>query len=364
MLEFWNKTRVSIDFKGLNKNQKRLLAKKKLQENVFDVPETQALEVLEHQDDLLLLSNKEIMSLSNDRKIEYALMSQGLRAKVNHIIDGYSSDTYLLTVPPTTNISKIFKHELNIGAILGVSGIRIIRDLVSYEDNVYVAIEVPRKKRIYPKRVKETSKLKVVLGVDNYGKRMDWDLECPYTPHMLLSGASGSGKSYLLENIINSVSGVQVHILDPKREFSAYNSIQDLEEIEQFIENKVKEMENIFKNGKKKTQLIIFDEAADCFLRQQKEKYKMIPDGTYKNGKIKYKRAKDTDFKTLEENVMLLAQKARSAGIHLLLSAQRFSVDVLKGDAQANFPVRLCLRVARDIDSKVMLGEIDRDWET
>ena len=69
-------------------------------------------------------------------------------------------------------------------------------------------------------------------------------------------------------------------------------------------------------------------------------------------GKLKSRRVKDQDFRTLSDNILLLSQKARSAGIHLLLASQRFSVGVLKGDAQANFPVRLCLRVARPQDSK------------
>jgi len=160
---------------------------------------------------------------------------------------------------------------------------------------------------------------------------------------MMISGASGSGKSVVIRTIIEVAAskGVNVVILDPKYEFtdmrnSGHLVYNEAEDIEAFMMCKVDEMDAIFKasgaNGQsKQKQLIIFDEAADCLSRK-------------------------SQYGTLEKNTLLLAQKARSAGIHLLLAAQRFSVKILTGDAKANFPTRLCLTVASAIDSKVMLG--------
>jgi len=366
MLEFWNKTRCGvIEFPNLTESQKKILSKKRLEESI-EIPTDTILKILETKDNLLLLTNEQVMNLSIDKKIETALLYQNLRVKVKHIVEGNSADTYMLEVPPSTDIQKIFKHEMNIASLVGVPSVRIEKNLVEYKNNVYIAVEIPRKKRIYPKHTGSSSNANIILGVDNFGKTLYWDLNCHYTPHMLLSGASGSGKSYLLSNIINNLQGVEITVLDPKREFAV--GITEQKEIEVFIENKVKEMEDIFKNGKKKTQLIIFDEVNDCIANQTKLRYLQEINPKYDDilskrlgndynvEKYIYKN-KDNNFKTLSENLMILAQKSRSAGIHLLLASQRFSVDVLKGDTQANFPVRLCLRVARDIDSKVMLGE-------
>ena len=112
-----------------------------------EIPE---IEFVEDNNNLLLLSNAEVMNLSADQKIDYALMSQGLRVKTEHIIKGYSTDTFLVSVPPSTNINRIFKYELNIASILGKQSVRIHRGLIPYEGGVYIGVEVPSDNREYP----------------------------------------------------------------------------------------------------------------------------------------------------------------------------------------------------------------------
>jgi len=291
-------------------------------------------------------------NLTLKERIEHRLKCFSFNAQVAHQIDGYSCDTFLLEVGAGVKINQIFGYRMDIANAAGVADVRILNSLIQYGDNSYISVEINKKDRkplIIDSLGLPSDGWKFPIGRDNFNNEVYWDISNPSTPHLLVAGASGSGKSVALTTIIECAKkkGMRVGILDPKFEFlhlsgrDGVDVINGQDEVEAFMEKKVAEMDEIYKNkgatgnsGNK--QLIIFDEASDCFTRQRRP-------------------GKGEEWKTLEDNTLLLSQKARSAGIHLVLSSQRFSVKVMTGDAKANFSTRLCLTVASTVDSKVML---------
>ncbi len=204
---------------------------------------------------------------------------------------------------------------------------------------------------------KEKYKLPLIMGVDIKGTPVIADLA--KMPHLLIGGTTGSGKSVGLNTFILSLIAakkpdeVKFVLIDPKKiEFSVYNNQKYLytpvvtetaeaiavlaylaEEMdrryEQFSETMSKNLAEYNEKGEEKLPYIVcvIDEFADLMALD----------------------------KNVEKNVMRLAQKARAAGIHLVLATQRPSVDVVTGVLKANFPTRLAYKVASIADSRTIL---------
>ena len=352
MMEFWMKTHIDglEGFPNLKRNTKRLLKKRRSairRSALTGIPKS-VIRSYGKPKDFISFTLTDMENLSIEERIEHRLRQFNYPVKVEHKISGYSCDTYLVTTGAGQQISKIYNYHLDIANAIGVTSVRIPQSMVEYEGQVWVAIEVRRKERKF--LFLDSSDIPagnvLPIGKDNFGTTWSWDIDNPSTAHMMIAGTTGSGKSVAIKTIIAVAEkkGMKVAILDPKREFTEYGDkhevFNELEDIELFMGLKVDEMDKIFKNSgasgnSMNKQLIIFDESADCFARA---------------GKVE-------GMRTLEQNTLILAQKARSAGIHLLLAAQRFSVNVLKGDAKANFALRLCLAVKSRVDSRVMLDQ-------
>jgi len=208
------------------------------------------------------------------------------------------------------------------------------------------------------------------LGVDNYQQTVYWDIENHSAPHMLVCGATGSGKSVFLRSTIEYalLGGVsEIYIFDPKHEFLKYSSISgvtvvnDISDIELQIMLLVEEMEKRVKSHSTKKTLIIFDEFADAVANSRKgnelNNYGEEIIGFYKSGAPKTKRVVKSVDKSLEENLRILLQKGRSSGFRIISATQRASTKVITGDAKVNFPVQVCFRVPKDIDSMVVIDE-------
>ena len=393
-IDFWIKTHLTglEGFPNIAPHVKKKLKNRRSQirrDALTSVPKS-VIKAYTTPKEFISFNPKDMENLSIPERIEHRLRSFSYPVKVEHVIDGYSCDTYLVQVGAGLQTSKIYGYRMDIANALGVNDVRIAPDLVEYEGGAFVAIEVNRRERTMLKLTDSDipDGLKLPLGKDNFGKVISWDIENPSTPHMMISGSTGSGKSVAIKSILYAAEkkGMDIKIIDPKNiDFASYKDkyqvMTDLEVIEDFIEKKVEEMDKIFQSGKSpsKQQLIIFDEAADCLMRQTSVRRILVDEDGYEVEmpvkKVKEatsedearelrdqwaevhraKKKDDPQFKTLEENLLILAQKARSAGIHLLLAAQRFSVKILTGDVKANFPARLCLTAAKAVDSKVML---------
>jgi len=304
-------------------------------------------------------SNK---NMTNQEKIEHILRSFGIVAKVQHIFDGYSSASYLLEINAGVQISSIQRYRLDIANALNVSNVRINKDLFVYEGKSYLVIESGKKATAI--LAWDKSKLegnKIPIGVDNFGQLVYWDISNNSTPHMLICGATGSGKSVCLKSTIEYalLNGFNdIYIFDPKHEFREYSSnhgvtvVNDIAEIETQMALLVLDMQERVRTQSIKKTLVIFDEFADAVANSRKGNA-LKNYGVDMSGK---KVLIDVD-KSLEENLRILLQKGRSSGFRIIAATQRASTKVITGDAKVNFPVQICFRVPKDIDSMVVIDE-------
>ena len=314
------------------------------------------------------LSNK---NMSNQEKIEHILRSFGIVVKVQHTFEGYSSSSYLLEINAGVSISSVHKFRLDIANALDVSSVRIHKDLFVYEGKAYLAIESGKKNTstlFWDKSRLEGHK--IPLGVDNFQQTIIWDIDNHSAPHMLVCGATGSGKSVFLKSTIEYalLSGIsEIYIFDPKHEYLKYSSIQgvtvvnEILDIELQIMMLVEEMERRVKSHSTTKTLVVFDEFADSVANSRKgdalNNYGTVVVGTYKSGLPKTKRTVTSTDKSLEENLRILLQKGRSSGFRIISATQRASTKVITGDAKVNFPIQVCFRVPKDIDSMVVIDE-------
>ncbi len=313
------------------------------------------------------LTNKD---MTKEEKIEHTLRTLGIIIKVAHVFNGYSSDTFLIEVSSGTNLSSVHRYKLDVASALNVSSIRMMKDLYVHEGKSYLAIESSKtREKNLDFDAKYLEGMKIPIGIDNFNQTIVWNIDNPSTPHMLICGSTGSGKSVCIISIIEfaKLAGMDnIVIFDPKFEFVKYKNsnisvYSDIDDIETVMEFMVEEMNNLVKTGKTKRTLIVFDEFADAVSAAKSgnalDVYKVVVVGTTKTGAVKFKREKVATRKTLEENLKILLQKGRSSGYRIIAATQRASVKVITGDAKVNFPVQVCFKVPKAVDSKVVIDE-------
>jgi S-DNA-T family DNA segregation ATPase FtsK/SpoIIIE len=199
---------------------------------------------------------------------------------------------------------------------------------------------------IGPKYALPTGELNCLLGETDEGKPLWMDLA--QNPHMIVSGTTGSGKSTALHVIIANLllyKNVNIYLMDPKNvEFVAYEKFNNVtisynyDECLNNLEKIYAEMEQRFHLMKMENltkyhfpyNVIIIDEFANLISQDQSGKF--------------------------NEYLLNLAQKARAAGIYIILATQRPSIDIINGTIKSNFPARLSCRTASSIDSRIVLG--------
>lgn len=313
------------------------------------------------------LTNKD---MTKQEKIEHTMRSLGVTIKVVHTFSGFSSDTFLIEVSAGTNLSSVHKYKLDIASALNVSSIRMMKDLFVFEGKSYLAVESGKTREetllFDPKYL---DGFKIPIGLDNFQRTVYWDMNNPSTPHMLICGSTGSGKSVSIISTLEyaRLAGVDnIVIFDPKYEFTAYQSsnisiYNDISEIEKMMRLLVNEMNVLVKSGSVRRTLVIFDEFADAVSASKKGDalniYEQQLDGVTKKGIPKTKTVCVGQEKSLEENLKVLLQKGRSSGFRIIAATQRASVKVITGDAKVNFPVQICFKVPKEIDSKVVIDE-------
>ncbi len=306
-------------------------------------------------------------NMTNKEKIEHKFRTFGKQVQVAHEIQGWSCDTYLCEVAAGIQIGSLASYSKDIAYALDQPSIRISPDLVVYEGRSYLSIEVSKK------RIEALSwdaslleGYRIPIGQDNFHKTVVWDLNNHSTPHMLVCGATGSGKSVLIRSTIAFalLAKMRVIIMDPKYEFTSLSGKcevhNDIADIEKRMKELVDEMQGL-KGAFAGMTLLVFDEFADAVqsARSGKEldiREEMIV-GEYKNGKPKKEWVVTGRDKSLEENMRMLLQKGRSLGYRILAATQRASAKVITGDAKVNFPCLCCFRVPKALDSKVVIDE-------
>ncbi|MBR5228143.1 MAG: DNA translocase FtsK [Clostridia bacterium] len=302
-------------------------------------------------------------------KLEKTLASFGVEAKVTHITKGPTVMCYELTPAAGVKVSKIVNLADDIALNLAAKSIRIEAPIPGKGT---VGIEVPNETKeavsireviASDKFVNCESKLAFALGKDTAGDIAIGDIA--KMPHVLVAGATGSGKSVCINAMLISIlykakpSEVKLILIDPKMvEMSAYNGIPHLlipvvtdpkkaagalnwavtEMVDRYTKfaakgvkdikgyNKVMEKED---EGKKLPQIVIvIDELSDLMMAAPND---------------------------VEDAICRLAQMARAAGMYLVIATQRPSVDVITGVIKANIPSRIAFTVSSQIDSRTIL---------
>jgi hypothetical protein len=369
---FWAKTMIAeVDDFEIPENKKELIAKrqKKIRDASLASINPKVITGFRDNAAAFITYDLSTSNMTNSEKIEHVLRTFGVIVKVSHEIKGYSSNTYLLEVSAGVKIGNVMKYHLDIANALDVSSVRIGSNLMVYDGKSYLYVETSKKRTedlIWDE--KYLSDMKIPIGVDNFGRTVIWNMDNHATPHMLICGATGSGKSVSIISTVEYAikAGVNdIYIFDPKYEFCSYSGkakvFNKIEDIEEQMRNIVDEMQLKAETGRKDKVLIVFDEFADAVAASKKgaelDVREEIQVGMYANGKPKYAIKTTGRLKSLEENLKILLQKGRSLGFRIIAATQRASVNVVTGDAKVNMPVQICFRVPKEIDSKVVLDE-------
>ena len=309
-------------------------------------------------------------------KLEKVLKDFGILGNVVEVNIGPTVTQYELSLQSGTKVSRLLGINREIALALQKKDVRIQAPIpgkgtvgVEMPNDVAQMVTLRETLEAMPKSLL-SSLLSVALGKDIMGK-VKW-CEIPDTPHLLIAGATGSGKSVCINGIIVSIlmkskpDEVKMILIDPKKvELSVYNGVPHLltpvvtdprkasialkkavSEMERrydlFEENKTKNItsynkliEDKNKNLSEEDKLkrlpyivVVVDELADLMLVAKNE---------------------------VEDSILRITQMARAAGIHLIVATQRPSTDVITGLIKANIPSRIAFAVSNGIDSRTIL---------
>lgn len=299
--------------------------------------------------------------------IEKTFRAFNVGAELKELNRGPAVTQYAMKIDEGTKLSKITSLSTDLALALAAPGGQI-RIEAPIPGKALVGIEIPnfspenvtlRQMLSHPEMKKNPSKLAVALGLDVAGKPVTMDIS--ELPHLLVAGATGSGKSVAINTFLCSVlfraspDEVKMILIDPKRvELNLYDGIphlytpviHDADKVVSALRWATKEMENRYKKLNEVQVreiraynelsgysamphiLIVIDELADLMIAHASE---------------------------VEESIIRIAQLARAVGIHLVLATQRPSVDVITGLIKANIPGRIAFNVSSMTDSRVVL---------
>ncbi len=300
--------------------------------------------------------------------IEETLSEFDIEGEVVQINQGPRVTMFEVQLAPGIQVQKIFKIQDNIAMNLKTTTIRVVAPLPNKST---VGIEVPNREIsiVYLREIVEsrdfqrsTSKLTLAIGKDIMGRPIVTDLKL--MPHLLIAGATGSGKTVCLNSLITSIlykaspDEVKFILIDPKMvELTLYNDLPHLlcpvivdikkavnalkwligemtRRYKLFSENRIRNVDsynNIFKDNPLPYIVVVIDELADLMAVAKNE---------------------------IEHSIIRLAQLSRAAGIHLILATQRPSVNVITGVIKANLPCRISFQVTSKFDSRTILDRI------
>ncbi len=308
--------------------------------------------------------------IKQEEVVNETLMQFNVPGKVKNITKGPTVTRHEIELEPGVNVKEVGRIKDNLMMNLAAKSLRIEAPIPG---KPYVGLEIPN---VVPEMVAfgnviddkefledKSHPLKIALGVDIDGKNIYADIA--KMPHGLIAGATNSGKSVCVNTIIvsllmkNSPDDVKFILIDPKMvELTLYNDLPHLvtpvindpkmastalswavEEMDRrfmtFSTNRVKDINGFNEKAKLDPELtkmpfiiIVIDELADLMMVSAND---------------------------VEEAIQRLTQKARAAGIHVLVATQRPTTDVVKGTIKANIPTRIAFRVASFVDSNVIL---------
>jgi S-DNA-T family DNA segregation ATPase FtsK/SpoIIIE len=304
--------------------------------------------------------------IAQSELLQRKLQDFGIEGRVTQVYPGPVVTMFEFEPAPGVKVSRIVNLSDDLALAMKAASVRIVAPLPG---KAAVGIEVPNNTRetVYFRQILETpeyqgnkSKLKVPMGKDIFGASVIASID--KMPHLLVAGATGSGKSVAINSIILALlynarpNEVKLALVDPKMlELSVYEGIPHLispvvtqpKKAAETLRAIVAEMDRRYRllaeKGNKNIDsynkaapeaerlpyiVVIIDELADLMMTVQRE---------------------------VEDSIMRLAQMARAAGIHLIVATQRPSVDVITGLIKANLPSRISFQVSSKTDSRTIL---------
>ncbi len=304
--------------------------------------------------------------LAESELLARKLLDFDIEGRITQVYPGPVVTMFEFEPAPGVKVSRIVNLADDLALAMRAGSVRIVAPLPG---KPAVGIEVPNNTRetVYFRQILETpeyqsnkSKLKIPLGKDIFGASVIGSID--KMPHLLVAGATGSGKSVAINSIILAIlfnakpSEVKLAMIDPKMlELSVYADIPHLlspvvtqpKKAAEMLRAVVAEMERRYRQlsekGNKNIEsfnkavpeaerlpyiVVIIDELADLMMTVARE---------------------------VEDSIMRLAQMARAAGIHLIVATQRPSVDVITGLIKANLPSRISFQVSSKTDSRTIL---------
>lgn len=373
VLDFWCRVQIcEIEDFNVLESKKELVAKrlKKSRDASIEMIPPEVIRKFKENAAQFIQYDYTATKMTPQEKIIHKLQHFGVKAEIAHKFEGYSSDTFLIKVSAEVKIGSVYKYRLDIASALDVENVRMSPALVRHEGKSYLAVEIPKERNgVLLYNEDDQSGMRIPLGKDNYGKVVFWDAKNPSTPHVLVCGSSGSGKTELLKNTIRFAKKAgfsQIVVFDTKYTFNSFSDknvvvLNEVSEIERMADMLVKHMNKNVAQGKTEWILILFDEFADAYDQARSgadlKIYEEVVVGNYANGSPKYQQKCTGEIKSLQDNMRMLLQKGRSSGIRIMQATQRASAKIIDGDAKVNFPVQICLKVPKEVDSKVVLDE-------
>jgi len=322
----------------------------------------------------------------NARLLEEKLNEFSVEGKVVQVNPGPVITQYEIKLAKGVKVVKISSLDKDLAMTLKARSIRIVAPIPGKDT---VGIEIPNRKPsiVYLKSVIDSekfinhkSKLAIALGKTISGENYILDLK--KTPHLLIAGSTGSGKSVCINGLILSIlyrttpEEVQFCMIDPKMvELSVYNDlfqhhllkidgidsavVTDAEDAVRLLEALVSEMTRRYRilEDSGTRNLEEYNDAIDSkdilYSKTNGDKFEKMP---YIVTIVdEYGDLMMTSGKAIEEPICRLAQMARAIGIHMVIATQRPNVKVVTGLIKANFPTRISFRVMSQIDSRTIL---------
>ena len=253
-----------------------------------------------------------------------------------------------------TTASGLRRRAEDIGVGLGAESVRIVQngqlfiEIGKPKPDIVLASKLYLKKHIgHP--------LRITLGIDMDNESTTIDLEDNTSPHLLIAGTTGSGKSVMLRHIIASLIAntsphvVRLILMDFKvTEFPVFEYARHVDRVITSVDDALAEFE--------KLQAVM----EERYLEMQRRRVRLAAKAGFSHIVVVMDEFADMILqggKEIEQLIGRIAAMGRAAGIHLILSTQRPSVDVVAGLVRANFPARIALRVMDEGNSRIILGQ-------